>query len=107
MGRSNHDSYNFLAIPATHDRTIIVLAPEQLFVGVLNHDLVFAEWAFLETLDACSLDLLPLLHTLVQLEQLGRQESAQFRVGKLELASRLVHAYDIVVILTQLCRSVR
>lgn len=73
---------------------------------VLDDDSIFAEWTLLEVLQASRFDFLPLLDTIIEFNELGREKSSELRLGKEQLAARLIHANDIGVVFSELSRRV-
>ena len=101
-------AYLLFTLPATGPPTFLVLTSEQLVAlhVDLQDSLELAERALLQALDAGCLDLSLLTHTFIQAVQLLRQDAAQLRVGKRELAAGLVHAAYIWIVLAELGRRV-
>ena len=88
------DTYQLFALPARNRTTLLAFASKQFLLFVLDHNLVFAKWTLLEVFQPCSLELLSLADSLIEIEQFGTQYPTELRRGEKELAPGLVHALD-------------
>jgi len=94
--KGEKNSYLFLTHPTTHNTTptLLIPTPEKLllFSTRLDHALPLTKRALLKAFQLRVLNLLLLLHPLIQLHQLGVQDASEFGFGERLLAIGGVHA---------------